>query len=785
MKKITFFICAFFMSGLSIVTAQHSFAPQGPETVANGAPVTVSINDMANTAAVPAGLYDAFSVSADWSEIAGGPYSSEADLTITTTAGSVDIDPPTSGSATDAVATTLVFSGDLAGVYDPSTDGFIEIVLNQSWTGTSAEWTNIVVTLFEVPSCEEPIALDATNVTTTTADLSWTAGAAETLWNIELVDITAGGTVTGAPTFTGVSNPYIANGLTPDTEYEFYVQADCDTDGTSIWSGPFMFRTACTALMPDYTADMSINLPDTCWDEASSGDPTTGPMDLGASDWRQGTSYAIGDSNAINLYSNNDSEWLLSPTFDLSTGGPFQLEVNVAVTDWQSATSDDSMGSDDEVQLLMTTDDGATWTNITTWNAGNEPPAAGIEYVEDLTALTGNVMFAIWATDGTVDDTEDYDFHVGKFRVRAIPACSDPSALMVSNVMSDSADFSWMENGTASSWDIELVDITAAGTASGTPTTAGTTENPFTISGLVEQNDYEVYVRAICGGDTSEWIGPLSFTTPCSPIATDYSVDMSANVPDACWNEAGSGEVVDGPMGMGDSDWIAGRAFTDLDSNVIDSNVINLYQSVDREWLISPVFDLDALGAVGLLVQVAVTDYCFDCTSDAADTDTMGSDDEVQLLMTADGGTTWTNLTTWNVGNQPDVTGTNFIVDLTGMTGNVQFAFFATDGETDDLEDYDFHVGNFVVNNTVLSTTQYDNLAAFTYYPNPVKNTLILNAQNTIEQVVMYNMIGQEVLRAIPNSVDSDLDMSQLETGTYFVKVTIANSTETVRVIKE
>ncbi|SDI21268.1 T9SS-dependent choice-of-anchor J family protein [Winogradskyella thalassocola] len=84
-----------------------------------------------------------------------------------------------------------------------------------------------------------------------------------------------------------------------------------------------------------------------------------------------------------------------------------------------------------------------------------------------------------------------------------------------------------------------------------------------------------------------------------------------------------------------------------------------------------------------------------------------------------------------------------------------------------------------------LGINDFETEAAFTYYPNPVKNTLTLNAQNTIEQVAMYNMLGQEVLRATPNSVDSDLDMSHLQTGTYFVKVTIANVTETIRVIKQ
>jgi hypothetical protein len=94
---------------------------------------------------------------------------------------------------------------------------------------------------------------------------------------------------------------------------------------------------------------------------------------------------------------------------------------------------------------------------------------------------------------------------------------------------------------------------------------------------------------------------------------------------------------------------------------------------------------------------------------------------------------------------------------------------------------------NFQVSafSATLSTASFEDEAAFNYYPNPVKNTLRLNAQNTIENVTMYNMLGQEVLRATPNTVNSELDMSSLQDGTYFVKVTIANITKTVRVIKQ
>ena len=48
----------------------------------------------------------------------------------------------------------------------------------------------------------------------------------------------------------------------------------------------------------------------------------------------------------------------------------------------------------------------------------------------------------------------------------------------------------------------------------------------------------------------------------------------------------------------------------------------------------------------------------------------------------------------------------------------------------------------------------------------------------------VYNMVGQEVFRNVPNAMTEVVDMSSLQAGAYFVKVTIGNATKTVKVIK-
>lgn len=93
----------------------------------------------------------------------------------------------------------------------------------------------------------------------------------------------------------------------------------------------------------------------------------------------------------------------------------------------------------------------------------------------------------------------------------------------------------------------------------------------------------------------------------------------------------------------------------------------------------------------------------------------------------------------------------------------------------------DFQISAF---SDTLSTNSFD-VNGFEYFPNPVNDKLSLRAQNNIQNVSIYNILGQEVVRTAPNAVSGDIDMSQLNNGAYFVKVTINDKTETIKIIKK
>lgn len=97
------------------------------------------------------------------------------------------------------------------------------------------------VEIDEAPTCFDPLNLSTVSVTDVTADLTWTAGAGETIFDVEIVP--AGSTPTGIPTFEDVTLPFTATGLMSETDYDFYVRADCGAGDVSDWVGPSSFTT--------------------------------------------------------------------------------------------------------------------------------------------------------------------------------------------------------------------------------------------------------------------------------------------------------------------------------------------------------------------------------------------------------------------------------------------------------------------------------------------------------------------------------------------------------------
>ena len=400
-----------------------------------------------------------------------------------------------------------------------------------TWAGPSS-----FTTLVAYPA---PTSPTTTNILPTSADLDWVNGWDESYWNVEYdtTNFVLGTGIAGNAT----SHPYGISSLLPNTTYDWYVRANYNPlapGQESAWVGPITFTTLCATITPDYTEDFTTFLPD-CWVEGDG--PVTGPTTYGSSSWSADDWLNTPTNGAakINLYYNNHEEWLLSPLIDLSAGG-YEVTCDVAVTVW-NGTAAINMGSDDQVQLLITTDGGTTWTNLHTWNVSNNPSNLGTYTAVDITSYTSSTaQFAFWGADGPIDDTEDYDFFVDNFRVQTKPACPPPTALYTDAITDLTANLNWTAGGIEPNWNIEWG---AVGFVQGTGTMINnTTSNPYTLTGLSPVTPYDWYVQADCDGasrDESAWVGPSTFSTTGS-YPLPYSQDFATWLPTGWTTEGGT-----------------------------------------------------------------------------------------------------------------------------------------------------------------------------------------------------------------------------------------------------
>jgi hypothetical protein len=90
-----------------------------------------------------------------------------------------------------------------------------------------------------------------------------------------------------------------------------------------------------------------------------------------------------------------------------------------------------------------------------------------------------------------------------------------------------------------------------------------------------------------------------------------------------------------------------------------------------------------------------------------------------------------------------------------------------------------------VVNIQSILGTENFNVAKLIVYPNPVKDLLNVSFDQKIIHVSLYNVLGQEVISRDINANDAMIDVSQLRTGTYLLKVQSGEDMKAYKVIKE
>ena len=81
-----------------------------------------------------------------------------------------------------------------------------------------------------------------------------------------------------------------------------------------------------------------------------------------------------------------------------------------------------------------------------------------------------------------------------------------------------------------------------------------------------------------------------------------------------------------------------------------------------------------------------------------------------------------------------------------------------------------------------LSTKEYMSNSLIKIFPNPVKDILTINIKVPIESIDIISMDGKRIMHI--NQPDNNLNLSDLQSGMYLLKVHTNNSTENLKIIK-
>lgn len=131
-------------------------------------------------------------------------------------------------------------------------------------------------------------------------------------------------------------------------------------------------------------------------------------------------------------------------------------------------------------------------------------------------------------------------------------------------------------------------------------------------------------------------------------------------------------------------------------------------------------------------------------------------------------------------GSFEDYTWKSAKIDLKAYAGKsnlkLEFSYVGTDGATLNLDDVS------VVETAVLGVEDVTEAQNF-FYSNPVKDLFSFQSKNKIDELAMFNTLGQLVYQS--KSEISQIDMSNFNKGLYFLKVRTEEVTQTYKILKE
>lgn len=376
------------------------------------------------------------------------------------------------------------------------------------------------------PLCPDVTQVVVAPVTPDTATVSWIANGI-TEWQLAYGPDSA--TDPEALTLETINNTPVKmiTGLAPNTPYKVWIRTVCGTN-PGFWTGPVLFRSACT---PVNTFNESFDdvqpsdLP-SCWSKILRGNTLSENAGIGTTSNNQhsGVNSVLLTAGASNTTLGDDII-LVSPNLENFSTTPHRVKF-YAKGDAQF-----------EVGTMTGNNGSATFTNL----QGVQATDVLTEYTLDFSTYTGNNTYIGFRISSTEFNTSVY---LDDIRWEVTPLCPDVTEITVPAVTVNSATINWVPGDSETAWNVVYGDPSVTNPDTLVPFTADSTS--LELNGLAPNTIYNVWVRSACGTSNGVWIGPVSLTTACTPVAEfDENFDAVTNqMLPGCWSKILRGATI-------------------------------------------------------------------------------------------------------------------------------------------------------------------------------------------------------------------------------------------------
>ena len=402
------------------------------------------------------------------------------------------------------------------------------------------------------PSCPKPTKRIVSNVTSSSADISWSDSTAFA-WNMRYsTDNYSWTYVHGSYAYGVTTKTYTLNGLNPNTTYYLQLQADCGAD-ESEWLTTLSFNTPCASILPDPFSAISFETSegfvagagnmDECWKVGNLGSSSNSsyiPYVLSNS------SYSHTGNNCLYLSANRGSSYwddyykayaVLPKIAVASSIANYQTQFYMR----KATTSTSTSYSYNDTLWVGIVSDPANMSSLRIVGYAVNTTTDYKKYTVTFSDYTGGsdgyVVF-LAAVDTRSSATYKYaNFYVDDIVIEAQPNCIEPTDLTVSGISDHQVVLNWTTGGSETSWNVQFKTVEGYDWIEVDADTV-----PFTLTGLDDYTSYNVRVQSDCGNEQSKWCDPVSFKTLCEPFLLseqnsyieDFELLSSGGLPD-CW----------------------------------------------------------------------------------------------------------------------------------------------------------------------------------------------------------------------------------------------------------